>query len=139
LGVTARGQVPAVPSPAPPRDVASMVDMTDPTTEPGFRQPDFPAPSYYAGGGLQPTAPRGEMGPLGTIVDSLFGDVYAEGRWRPLSLRTFFSEGWLEPWAGAPAGRDGLTPRHGWLGAFDGVFYRLWFTQFGYANRLNAP
>jgi hypothetical protein len=70
------------------------------------------------------------MGLFDTILDSLFGDVYAEGRWRPLSLGTFFSEGWLEPWASAPSGREGLTPRHGWLATFDGVFYRLWFTTF---------
>ena len=38
------------------------------------------------------------MGLLDTVTESLFGDVYAEGRWRPLSLSTFFSEGWLEPW-----------------------------------------
>ncbi len=60
-------------------------------------------------------------------------------RWRPLTLGSFFTEGWNEPWAGAPAGQDGLTPRHGWLGAFDGVFYRLWLTTFSYINNLNAP
>jgi hypothetical protein len=78
------------------------------------------------------------MSPIDTIVNSLFGDVYAEGRWRPLTLGTFFTEGWLEPWASGPAGREGLTPRHGWLGAFDGVFYRLWLTTFTYQNRLNT-
>ena len=86
-----------------------------------------------------PVVPRVEMSVLATIADSLFGDVYAEDRWRPLSLGTFFTEGWLEPWASASAGRDGLTPRHGWLGTFDGVFYRLWFTRFGYSHNLNAP
>jgi hypothetical protein len=78
------------------------------------------------------------MGLFDTIADSLFGDVYADGRWRPLSLSTFFSEGWNEPWAGAPAGQDGLTPRHGWLGSFDGVFYRLWFTTFTYQNNIST-
>jgi hypothetical protein len=78
------------------------------------------------------------MGLFDTIMDSLFGEVYAENRWRPLSLGTFFSEGWFEPWAGAPAGRSGLTPRHGWLGSFDGVFYRHWFTTFGYNNAVNT-
>jgi hypothetical protein len=79
------------------------------------------------------------MSLMATIADSLFGDVYAEGRWRPLALGTFFSEGWLEPWAAAPAGRTGRAPRHGWLGSFDGVFYRLWFTTFGYTHNLNTP
>ena len=76
---------------------------------------------------------------LATIEESLCGDVYAEGRWRPLTLRTFFTEGWLEPWAAPPAGRDGLTPRHGWLGAFNGVFYRFWTAEFGYTNAINCP
>ena len=78
------------------------------------------------------------MSLLATIEESLFGDVYAEGRWRPLTLGSFFTDGWLEPWAAAPAGRDGLTPRHGWLGAFNGVFYRLWTTDLGYTNALNT-
>ena len=59
--------------------------------------------------------------------------------WRPLTLGTFFSEGWLEPWAGGPAGQSGLTPRHGWLGAFEGVFYRLWLVNGTYQNNLNKP
>ena len=45
------------------------------------------------------------MGLLDTVTESLFGDAYAEGRWRPLSLSTFFSEGWLEPWASIPPAR----------------------------------
>jgi hypothetical protein len=118
LGATARAQEPGVPGPTPAGDFASVVDGTD-------------SP-------MEPPAPRIEMGLLDTVTDSLFGDVYAEGRWRPLSLGTFFSEGWFEPWAGAPAGRDGLTPRHGWLGSFDGVFYRLWLTTFGFSNNINT-
>lgn len=81
---------------------------------------------------------RVEMGPVETIGESLFGDVYAEGRWRPLTFGSFFTEGWLEPWAAAPAGRDGLAPRHGWLGAFNGVFYRLWTTDLGETSTLNT-
>jgi hypothetical protein len=73
------------------------------------------------------------------ILESLFDDVYTEDRWRPLSLGAFFSEGWREPWASGPAGRDGLTPRHGWLGAFDGVFFRLWLTSFSYFNSVDTP
>jgi hypothetical protein len=138
LGATARAQGPGPPSPAPPRDFASIVDEAEPTVEPPFPQQRPMAPSFGAGGGPAPVGPRIEMGLFDTAIDSLFGDVYAEGRWRPLSLGTFFSEGWFEPWAGAPAGRDGLTPRHGWLGAFDGVFYRLWLTTFGYNNNINT-
>jgi hypothetical protein len=79
------------------------------------------------------------MGLFDTIGESLFGDAYAEGKWRPLSLRTFFSEGWLEPWASGPAGQSGLTPRHGWLGSFEGVFYRLWLITPTYQNNLAKP
>ncbi|QDU21546.1 transporter family protein [Urbifossiella limnaea] len=66
-----------------------------------------------------------------TIRASLTGD---DNPWRPLSLDTFFTEGWREPWAGGPAGQSGLTPRHGWLGAFEGVFYRLWLVNGSYMN-----
>jgi hypothetical protein len=83
------------------------------------------------------SASEGESGLLATIAESLFGDVYAEGRWRPLALGSFFTEGWLEPWAAPPAGREGLTPRHGWLGAFNGVFYRLWTAELAYSNSIN--
>lgn len=105
-----------------------------------FGEVSFGAPEVA---GIAPPAPtqpvRVEMSVLDTISDSLFGDVYAEGRWRPLTLDTFFSEGWLEPWAGAPAGGEGTTPRHGWLGAFDGVFYRLWFATFAQGLNMNTP
>src|SRR5262249_11343716 len=69
------------------------------------------------------------------ICDSLAGDVYAPGRWRPLPLATFFSEGWDEPWAGGPNGQEGEgAPRQGWLNAQDGVFYRLAIATFGYQH-----
>ncbi|MFL5331382.1 MAG: hypothetical protein ACJ8C4_21040 [Gemmataceae bacterium] len=37
-----------------------------------------------------------------TMRESLFGDASAEGKWRPLSLGTFFTEGWCEPGPAAP-------------------------------------
>jgi hypothetical protein len=138
LGTTSRAQGPGLPIPAPPSDLASMVDATEPATDPVAPQPLVPGPSFGADGGPVATASGTEMGFLGAAIDSLFGDVYAEGRWRPLSLSTFFSEGWNEPWAAAPAGRLGLTPRHGWLASFDAVFYRLWFITFGYQNDINT-
>jgi hypothetical protein len=148
LSLAARGEDPTEPSPVPPRAasiVAAVEPAPAPASEPVPGPPSFPAPSYVevGGGGGAPTvplpAPPVQMSLLDTIAYSLFGDVYAEGSWRPLPLETFFSEGWLEPWAAAPAGRDGLTPRHGWLDAFDAVFYRLWFTTFVYSNNINAP
>jgi hypothetical protein len=87
----------------------------------------------------EPGAVPVETSLLATIADSLLGDAYAPGRWRPLSFRGFFSDGWLEPWGSGPNGRKGLTPRHGWLGAFDGVFFRLWVTEFDDTNHLTTP
>jgi hypothetical protein len=138
LGSPARAQGPAPASPEPPRDFASIVGDLEATMEPPSPQPLPAVPSYFAGEGPEPITPRIEMGLFDTAIESLFGDVYAEGRWRPLSLGTFFSEGWFEPWAAAPSGRDGRAPRHGWLASFDGVFYRLWLTTFGYSNRINT-
>jgi hypothetical protein len=88
---------------------------------------------------VAPTAYPTEKSICNTISESLFGDASAEGKWRPLTLDTFFSEGWLDPWAGGPAGQEGLTPRHGWLGAFEGVFYRLGLVNGTYQNDLNKP
>ncbi|HEV7730689.1 MAG TPA: hypothetical protein VGR62_00940 [Candidatus Binatia bacterium] len=69
------------------------------------------------------------------VTDSLVGDVYAPGRWKPLSFGSFFSEGWDEPWAGGPRGQGGEgAPRQGWLNDLDGVFYRLAVAKFGYAH-----
>lgn len=71
-----------------------------------------------------------------TIHESLCGPAKC---WRPLTFDTFFSEGWNEAWAGGPAGQYGLTPRHGWLGAFEGAFYRLWLVNGTYQHNLNQP
>jgi hypothetical protein len=74
---------------------------------------------------------------LGVVWDSLSGDVYAPGRWKPLPFGTFFSEGWDEPWAGGPNGQGGDgAPRQGWLNAQDGVFYRLGILTFNYAHNV---
>jgi hypothetical protein len=72
---------------------------------------------------------------LETIRASLTRD---DNPWRPLTLDTFFTEGWREPWAGGPAGQSGLTPRHGWLGSFEGVFYRLWLVNGSYMNGVTS-
>lgn len=92
-------------------------------------------PTYCPDLCVTPTAPRVELGLCDTIIESLCG----EGKWRPLTLATFFSEGWNEAWAGGPAGQSGLTPRHGWLGSFEGLFYRLWLVNGTYQYNLNKP
>lgn len=130
LGSIAWSQTPATPA------LPTVED--EGITAPMF-PPSVPGLGAQGRNALAASPPRVEMSLADTITDSLFGDVYATGRWKPLSLDTFFSEGWLEPWAGAPDGQDGRTPRHGWLGAFDGVFYRLWLTPFTYGNGLRTP
>jgi hypothetical protein len=134
----AQAPTPKLPSPTPAVNLATTVGEPETLTEPALNEPAA-APSYDAGDGALPTTPQIESDIFGTIAESLFGDVYAEGRWRPLSLSTFFSDGWREPWASGPAGQDGLTPRHGWLGAFNGLFFRLWLTSFSDASNLNTP
>jgi hypothetical protein len=106
-----------------------------------------PAPSYadlvasesLGGGTTEAARPRVEMGLFDTIASSIFEDPDDPNEWRPLTLGTFFSEGWREPWAGGPAGQSGLTPRHGWLGSFEGLFYRLWLVDGIYQNNLSKP
>ena len=137
----ARAQNPSPPLPPAGMPARSFADLVE-TGAPPVAMPvpmTAPGPTYYPGPGVAPTAPRVEMGLFDTITESLFGDASAKGKWRPLTLGTFFSEGWLEPWAGGPAGQSGLTPRHGWLGAFEGVFYRLWLVDGIYQNNLNKP
>jgi hypothetical protein len=78
------------------------------------------------------------VGVLDAARESLFGDVYATpSSWRPLPARTFFSEGWNQPWA-SPAAGPGGAPRQGWINAFDGVFYRLGIVTAGLAPNVNA-
>ena len=74
------------------------------------------------------------VGVVDAAIESLTGDVYAEpSKWRPLSLGTFFSEGWDQAWA-SPINGSGGAPRQGWIGAADGVFYRLGIGTFSYAH-----
>jgi hypothetical protein len=129
---------PLPPSGMPARSYAGFLDAVSPQQT--IAGPMTVAqPSYYPDPCGAPTACRAEMSLLDTIRESLCGDASAEGKWRPLTLGTFFSEGWREPWAGGPAGQSGLTPRHGWLGAFEGVFYRLWLVNGTYQHNLNKP
>jgi hypothetical protein len=140
-GSGVRAQAPSPPSTGThPVDIAEMVAGPEPPpvwneAAPGMGPPYGPAPIPT----MLPANTRVEYGLFETIYESLFGDAYNPARWRPLSVGTFFTEGWLEPWAGGPAGQSGLTPRHGWLGSFEGVFYRLWLTEMTYLNNLNKP
>lgn len=74
------------------------------------------------------------VGVVDAAIESLTGDVYAQpSRWRPLTLGTFFTEGWDQAWA-SPTNGSGGAPRQGWIGAADGVFYRLGIGTFSYAH-----
>ncbi len=74
------------------------------------------------------------VGVVDAAIESLTGDVYAQpSSWRPLSLGTLFSEGWDQAWA-SPINGSGGAPRQGWIGAADGVFYRLGIGTFSYAH-----
>lgn len=69
------------------------------------------------------------------VEQSLFGDVYAHPEdWEELELGELFSKGWDKPWTSPPTGA-GYAPRHGWLNAYDGVFYRLSLGIFGWQHQ----
>ena len=115
----------ATPGPtSPPSDFAHLVDVAE--AEGSTAGPNF------LPGTLPPGAGAGaEMGLLGLIGESMFGN--RSDLWRPLPLSTFLSEGWLEPWYFYPRSTTG-APRQGWINAYDGVFYRLFFFDFSYVN-----
>jgi hypothetical protein len=72
--------------------------------------------------------------PFDVAMESIFGEANS-ANWRPLSARTFFSEGWNEPFVFTPLSTSG-APRQGWINSFDGVMYRLWFNAFGYRQNV---
>jgi hypothetical protein len=92
------------------------------------------AESATAQSEVTPVAAAPTYSVWGAARESLFGDPYAHPeRWRAMSLGTFFTEGWDEPWISPPRGSGG-APRQSWLNAFNGVFYRLVSSTFGWAH-----
>jgi hypothetical protein len=73
---------------------------------------------------------------LASLVDDLYSDD-AKARWTPLYLREYFTEGWDTPFILAPSSSAG-APRQGWIGAFDGQFFRTWFSAFAYDQGVNS-
>ena len=57
--------------------------------------------------------------------------------WQPLSLSTFFTEGWDQPYANSPAGTNG-APKQNWFGSADGIFSRLVSVDFFYTNGMTT-
>jgi hypothetical protein len=77
---------------------------------------------------------------LDVIRASLFDDIYSEearARWTPLYLRTYFTDGWNTPFI-QPTSSSAGAPRQGWVGAFDGQFFRAWFFAFAYDQGING-
>jgi hypothetical protein len=131
---------PTAPAPAPPpaptivppadakptsslvREILSDESLSSPPAEP----PQLPL-TYFE--------PKVVMGPWDTAIESLFGPA-EEKDWQPLSLLTFFTEGWDVPFANAPPGTNG-APKQNWQGAPVGVFARVATLDFFYTNHLN--
>jgi hypothetical protein len=90
--------------------------------------PTIAQPACGSGCGTATTCCPGELGFLETISQSLFGKP-DPNCWRPLTISTFFSEGWNEAWVPSPNGSGG-APRQGWINAADGNIYRLGFFTF---------
>jgi hypothetical protein len=134
----AQAQNPLPPLPPAGTPAASSADIVDSATTPEVTPAPTTAtgPTYYPSDGVAPAAPRVELGILETITESVFGQP-DPNTWRPLSISTFLSEGWLEAWVPSPNGSGG-APRQGWINAMDGNIYRLWFFTFAQAFN-NGP
>src|SRR5271157_1622293 len=131
-----------------PETVPGYVGVTAPeaTVAPG---PLIGAPAAVAGeGGPRETPLRSPTGlsVLEVIQRSLFDEIYSpasQGKWSPLTLGEFFSQGWDVPYANPTAGNGGLAgtggaPRQGWIGAYGATFFRAWFFAYIYAQGINS-
>ncbi len=165
-GVGSIQPVPMPPSPSPNQPVP-MAPSAGPLNPADFRDtsatgmgtgPMIPADSALivapaAVAGTAPVTPPAAplhsptgLSVLDVISESLFGEIYspaAQGKWSPLTLGTFFSEGWDVPYVNPTAGDGGLAdtggaPRQGWVNAFGGSFYRAWFFAFAYDQGVNS-
>lgn len=74
------------------------------------------------------------MGPLEVIRESLVGPASPDD-WMPLTLGTFFSEGWDQPFTRAPEGTRG-APKQNWDATPSGIFGRYATLDFFYTNDL---
>jgi hypothetical protein len=111
--------IPTIPRPASSDPSVTPSRATVPAAPPPDRNVPRNAPIRAAGG---------------VVLDSLFQKADPD-RWTPLPLRTFFTEGWNEPWTLSPSGSGG-APRQGWINAPEGVFFRLGFASLDYASNL---
>jgi hypothetical protein len=118
-----------VPAPRPvvvPSDVLNV-------EEPEGASPAIPGRPAY----VPETLPaRVVMGPLEVIHESIFGAA-SKDEWHPLSLSTFFSEGWDEAYVRSPEGTNG-APKQNWFGVADGVFVRLNSLNFFFTEHMTS-
>ncbi len=124
------GGAPAGEPPAEANPQASLrLDASEPVDFEHYAQPTFEnSPAYGF------VSPRVVMDPCDVIHESIFGPASKEN-WKPLSLGTFFSEGWDQPFAKAPEGTNG-APKQNWIGTPAGVFGRFLDTGFIYTNNM---
>lgn len=120
-----------VPDPAPGQAVAPATGDDAGTPEPAV--PAMPGPPAYVA--ELPSAPA-RMRTIDVIRESIFGEASVDG-WQPLSLSTFFTEGWDRPWAKSPPGSNGAY-RQNWFGAADAAFVRLNSVSFSYINGMTT-
>lgn len=121
-----------VPDPAPgPAVVPDAMGDDFGTAEPAV--PAMPGPPAYVA--ELPAAPA-RMRTIDVIRESIFGEASVDG-WQPLSLSTFFTEGWDRPWAKSPPGSNGAY-RQNWFGAADAAFVRLSSLNFSYVNGMTT-
>ncbi len=115
---------PAPPAVAPGGGVGSD-DPSVPMVAPGYA-PDSapPMPAHVAPGSLK------------VIRESIFGPASKE-QWHPLSLSTFFSEGWDEPFVRSPEGTNG-APKQNWTGTADGIFVRFASVNFAFTDGMTT-
>jgi hypothetical protein len=116
---SARSQAVGTPSanPIPPPPVATGDGL-------GSETPSSPAAGpVYVSDPTQVIPADVGPGPLEVIRESIFGPAPPE-QWHPLSLSTFFSEGWDEAFVRSPEGTNG-APKQNWTGSADGIFVRL--------------
>jgi hypothetical protein len=134
-----RAQAPDHPVSSPP-DRSAYHSATDPDSA----TDDLPRPTGLVAGAVEEpdptpafgptTPPRIVLGPLEAIHESIFGAASKE-EWHPLSLSTFFSEGWDEAYVKSPAGTN-EAPKQNWFGAADGIFVRLDSLNFLFTDHM---
>ena len=117
--------LPPLPSPA----VGAPAIPGSPVVMPNFAA--VGQPEVFA----VPVEPKALLSPGEVIRESIFGPADKKD-WKPLTLGTFFSEGWSDPFVNAPEGTNG-APKQNTLGSPAGVFGRFATIDFFYTNHLN--